>query len=1010
MGSGSKEKSERLAARTQLITEFVGLRILLLLLFSTMILFTLSLAASFSLSLDSPQHQQSLLAELNKEARERQERWKKRHAEQLAMMQATGEVKEDAKKKQEGKDLEPEWATRRVPKKVTKKKLRQEEEEEDEFGEEDAELEIRTRMGEWMREVAQSRAQSQHEESQSLIALRKRQKFVEAGIDVVTSRDAELDEFDLASWNAKVAEQLAAEDSSSEHSEEDGVDTEEVVVPPSTPYLGVSGQNDQTKAMRSANFFSAPAFKQDKMFAVHLQHMGYTVSSTSGSKQLPLWVIAYGTKCPDEVTSTLDRHIFICPRYLPTAPGARYLPLHLATRSPKTVMTEVLARSNHKRGDGVALSQALVDVYLAKNFVKESFRLFKDRTKLESHLARESERRPIFALSQNDGTTQPQLTDNVAAILQGGEKKYGSKQFVLRRYSLNPPLWQDRKFVIRSYAMVFSSNPLMVLYLPGWVLRAPEPFSRPATGAVESSPTAVHFPGLSSSSTRLTLRQLQKSTGRDMEYISKRMKHVVAYSLLSLGVAGTSEKEDKASSLVIQHICFDFVLEPNERNTEDLLLDAIRTDCPLESDHHLVDWVNVLGEEILVKKAQKLPYSFAALPSFQDFSETKLEVLFDEASEKSKEKSLLDVLERYFTPQVDIHPKQMSMGVTDSCPNAKALLRGSTGTRKSYQAAFPSCSTQDLDALFSTEAVVLNGEEVDAETFFNEGIEASLTKTLEHLWTGNYKSALRESLLAGYSPCRRLKGGIESTIFSPVSKGLSPFALKTFACGADTTGTKDLLLEIPHPFFDHTRKEGLELFDSKHALGLVISGTHRCAVADFSECTSSIGKSVRTNCNGRDAYQNGDVAHSVKNTFWTVHMFLSKHIDLVVSLHSTKQDVFIISDGTSGKVESSTPVAKIGVGLAKTFPKQIVACNEYFGRPNERSLSDSEKDVCGATNVQGRHMNGATDPCRAQVHEDGSPLQSSGRFVHIEQPVALVRQPTKLVEAMELALAEFFGE
>ena len=199
------------------------------------------------------------------------------------------------------------------------------------------------------------------------------------------------------------------------------------------------------------------------------------------------------------------------------------------------------------------------------------------------------------------------------------------------------------------------------------------------------------------------------------------------------------------------------------------------------------------------------------------------------------------------------------------------------------------------------------------------------------------------------------------------------------------------------------------MFDSSRAKALVMSGTHRCAIAPYSHCTGSIGKAVRTNCQGRDEYQESDVAHSTKNTFWIVHVFLSKHIELVVSLHSTKQDAFIISDGTSSSVKPSSAVAQISISLAKSFGN-ILTCNDFEGSPTQRTLRDAEKDVCGATNVQGRHLNGAEDPCMIKVHEDGSPLTSSGRFVHIEQPVNLVKEVTDLVKGMERALGEYFRD
>jgi len=151
----------------------------------------------------------------------------------------------------------------------------------------------------------------------------------------------------------------------------------------------------------------------------------------------------------------------------------------------------------------------------------------------------------------------------------------------------------------------------------------------------------------------------------------------------------------------------------------------------------------------------------------------------------------------------------------------------------------------------------------------------------------------------------------------------------------------------------------------------------------------------------------------VENTFWVAHVSISEHLanSIVVSLHSTKQDAFVISDGTSKPVDPTSAVARIALGLAKAFPDEAIeSCNDFPSKPNKRELSDLEKEVCGATNVQGRHLNGAEDPCEAKVQTDGTPLKASGRFIHIEQPVQMVKEDDiSLAKGVEKAIKEYYS-
>jgi hypothetical protein len=218
-----------------------------------------------------------------------------------------------------------------------------------------------------------------------------------------------------------------------------------------------------------------------------------------------------------------------------------------------------------------------------------------------------------------------------------------------------------------------------------------------------------------------------------------------------------------------------------------------------------------------------------------------------------------------------------------------------------------------------------------------------------------------------------------------------------------------LIIEVPHALYDHTLHQGLHVFSETRAKALILSESHRCSRSLTNKCTGNEGEPIRNLCSSstsssttssRNVYHNSDAAHAVQTTFHAIHEQLMEDNpkSLVVSLHATKADDFVVSDGTSNSVDQtpSAPVVLFARQLANNLPAaKVNLCNEYqslssFGLGNLISVTEDKRHICGATNVQGRHMNGATDACRAKVHRNGEELTSSGRFLHIEEPVQLV--------------------
>ena len=377
----------------------------------------------------------------------------------------------------------------------------------------------------------------------------------------------------------------------------------------------------------------------------------------------------------------------------------------------------------------------------------------------------------------------------------------------------------------------------------------------------------------------------------------------------------------------------------------------------------------------------------------------------------------------------EAHASSSSVAVASSIElacDATIPVLCSTSTYVEFAALIPDCATNDLSELFSSQnGLDQTSSMKSVEAAFNDKSVSALVASFKSAAQGHWDEAKKAALASGYALCKHgtssdsterdaAKADAVGLAWFPTIKGQAFVSVQAFRCSS--TVLRGLILEIPHPYFDRTRGVGVGLYPLSKARALVVSGTHRCALhAKPSKCTGSSGSAIKTNCADRSVYHNSDTAHSSSNMFYVAHTTLTDVLfpkDLVVSLHSTKQANFVVSDGTSFSVKSSSAVAKIGIGLAKAFPtRQIEACNAYPKSPSKKKLTLLEQSICGATNIHGRHLNGAKEPCTATVQVTGSPLKSSGRFVHIEQPVEIVKPPhiDDTVAKLKVALENYYG-
>jgi hypothetical protein len=196
---------------------------------------------------------------------------------------------------------------------------------------------------------------------------------------------------------------------------------------------------------------------------------------------------------------------------------------------------------------------------------------------------------------------------------------------------------------------------------------------------------------------------------------------------------------------------------------------------------------------------------------------------------------------------------------------------------------------------------------------------------------------------------------------------------------------RDVILEAPHvPFEPGTAEQAVTLLRDLAGRAVIVSGAHRCASRSFTSCDG------RTSvCGSLQAYRDSDAGHNTGTLFNAAHVLFAERWNqsLVVSLHGMKEDEagntqIILSNGIHGEDKGQMTAAtklRWGLGNRPNPPGTVVDCNypadDVF---NYRKL-------CGFTNVQGRHANGAADACRQNVDV------GTGRFVHLEQGWRVLR-------------------
>jgi hypothetical protein len=195
----------------------------------------------------------------------------------------------------------------------------------------------------------------------------------------------------------------------------------------------------------------------------------------------------------------------------------------------------------------------------------------------------------------------------------------------------------------------------------------------------------------------------------------------------------------------------------------------------------------------------------------------------------------------------------------------------------------------------------------------------------------------------------------------------------------NTSARRDLVLEAPHvPFEVGTGEQATVLLRDLGGRAAILSGAHRCASRSFGACD---GKTAV--CGSLEGYRDSDAGHNMATMFHVSHLAFADRWNqsIVVSLHGMREDEaghtrMIVSNGIRQEDKGeATAATKFRLTLGRSFdpPGTVVDCNY---RPDDVF---NYRKLCGYTNVQGRHVNGAADACRRSVDT------GTGRFVHLEQ-------------------------
>ena len=190
-------------------------------------------------------------------------------------------------------------------------------------------------------------------------------------------------------------------------------------------------------------------------------------------------------------------------------------------------------------------------------------------------------------------------------------------------------------------------------------------------------------------------------------------------------------------------------------------------------------------------------------------------------------------------------------------------------------------------------------------------------------------------------------------------------------------------VSAPHPLHDsNTNTESVVVMRGTDAKFLSVATTHRCSNSATSSCSGTSSA-----CGASGPYRVSDPAHNVDTYFhrFGVGVYDGSAIARTIQLHGCGSTA-CPSNGDNGDI-----VARLSAGTTDNLPDTEFVnvlntqLNEeltplQMGSSLSCSQPSADKQLCGTTNVLGRHINGQPDSC-----QNAAASFDNSRWLHVEQ-------------------------
>ena len=180
-----------------------------------------------------------------------------------------------------------------------------------------------------------------------------------------------------------------------------------------------------------------------------------------------------------------------------------------------------------------------------------------------------------------------------------------------------------------------------------------------------------------------------------------------------------------------------------------------------------------------------------------------------------------------------------------------------------------------------------------------------------------------------------------------------------------------LAIQCPHARYDsNTGKEGFRVFQVSRARAFLVNGVHRCNGETATPCDGTT-----TACTGVSApYPYSDQAHVVLSTFQlTTEEMLAVYPELIV----LQPHGFAKGEGDPDVIMSNGSTVTPPIDYLAMLRDNLLA--EDATLTFKIAHLDDWTRLIARTNVQGRLINGSSDPCGTYA------TTNVGRFLHLEQ-------------------------